>query len=78
MNTNTNTGINTTELTAPDIVCGGCANAIKKALANVDGIKQVDVDVNNKTVRVEHSAEKAPRERIAAVLENAGFPVSEG
>ncbi len=76
MNMGINTNINTTELTAPDIVCGGCANAIKNALGNVEGVQSVEVDVERKTVRVEHEIEKAPRESVVAVIEKAGFPVN--
>jgi Copper chaperone len=66
---------NVTTVTAPDIVCGGCANAIKNALGRVQGVKQVDVDVERKTVKVEHGAE-VEREEIIATLDRAGFPAS--
>ena len=66
---------NTTKVTAPDIVCGGCASAIKKALGNVEGVKQVDVNVESKAVTVEH-ASGVSRERIIDALDRAGFPSS--
>lgn len=66
-----------TKLIAPDIVCEGCANAIKKALGNLNGVSKVEVNVESKTVTVEHSAEVA-REKIADALEKAGFsPIDE-
>ena len=64
---------NTTTVVAPDIVCGGCAGAIKNALGKVGGVSQVEVDVDSKTVSVEHNAEVS-RERIVEVLDDAGFP----
>ena len=64
---------NTTTLTAPDIVCGGCAGAIKNALGKVAGVSGVEVDVNTKKVTVEHSRETT-REKIVEVLDDAGFP----
>lgn len=66
---------NTTSLTAPDIVCGGCASAIKKALGNVEGVREVEVDVESKAVTIEH-APAVSRERIVEALDRAGFPSS--
>ena len=43
-----NTQSNKTTLTAPDIVCGGCANAIKNAFGRVAGVSEVEVDVATK------------------------------
>lgn len=62
-----------TTVTAPDIVCGGCANAIKNAFGKVEGVGQVDVDVETKKVSVQHTDEIS-RERIVEVLDDAGFP----
>lgn len=63
-----------TKFTVPTIVCGGCANGIKNALGKVAGINKVEVDVNAKVVTVEHDAQVS-REKVADVLEDAGFPV---
>ncbi len=52
----------TTTFSAPDIECQGCASAIKKAVGNVPGVSQVNVDVAAKTVAVTHD-EKAPARR---------------
>ncbi|MBA3693905.1 MAG: heavy-metal-associated domain-containing protein [Acidobacteria bacterium] len=64
---------NKTTVVAPDIVCGGCAGAIKNALGKVGGISQVEVDVDTKTVSVEHNNEVS-RQKIVEVLDDAGFP----
>jgi copper chaperone len=66
---------NKTTVTAPDIVCGGCAGAIKNALGRVNGVSQIEVDVETKTVSVEHTNEVS-RERIVEVLDDAGFPTN--
>jgi len=63
----------TTTLTAPDIVCDGCASAIRHALARVPGVSGIDVDVAAKEVTVEHG-NLLTREEIAAALDKAGFP----
>ena len=65
----------TTKVTAPDIVCGGCATAIKNAFGRVEGVKTVDVDVSSKEVSVEH-LDHIGREKILDVLDKAGFPSS--
>jgi copper chaperone len=65
--------INTTKVTAPDIVCGGCASAIKNALGNVEGVEEVDVNVETKAVTVKHDA-AVSREKIVETLDRAGFP----
>ena len=64
---------NKTTVTAPDIVCGGCARAIKNALGKVNGVSEIEVDVETKTVSVQHNSE-VNREKIVEVLDDAGFP----
>ena len=64
---------NTTKVMAPDITCDGCASAIKKALGNVKGVANVDVNVESKAVTVEHAPEVS-REKIVETLDRAGFP----
>lgn len=64
----------TTTFSAPDIVCDGCASAIKKALGAVPGVSLVAVNVDAKQVTVDY-APPAERNTIAAALERAGFPV---
>lgn len=61
-----------TKFSVPDITCGGCANSIKNALGKVSGIEKVEVDVAAKIVTVEHT-EAVSREKLADVLDNAGF-----
>ncbi len=61
-----------TKLSVPGIVCDGCASAIKNALGKVSGINSVEVDVGKKVVTVEHE-EEIGREKLAEVLDDAGF-----
>lgn len=63
-----------TTVTAPDIVCGGCASSIKKALGGIEGVSEVDVDVATKKVTVNHSADVS-REKITDALDRAGYSV---
>ena len=71
MSENNNT-TNQTTVTAPEIVCSGCAASIKKALGNIDGISAVEVDVDSKKVTVEHG-ENVSHEAIIDALDRAGF-----
>jgi len=61
-----------TTLTAPDISCDGCAASIKKALARVPGVGEVQVDVAAKTVAVRHEDTTA-RAAIVDALDRAGY-----
>lgn len=73
--TNSANETKTTTVTAPEIVCGGCASSIKKALANVAGVSEVDVDVATKKVTVNHD-ENVSREKIVDALDRAGYSVA--
>jgi copper chaperone CopZ len=66
------TNNHTTMVTAPEIVCGGCAGSIKKALGNLEGVCEVEVDVPTKQVKVEHN-ESVSREEIVDALDRAGY-----
>jgi copper chaperone len=63
----------TTTLSAPDIHCGGCANAIKNALGKTPGVSDVAVDVDAKTVTVTHDA---PVAALTDALDRIGFPAT--
>lgn len=65
----------TTILTAPEIVCGGCATSIKKALGNIEGISEVDVNIESKKIIVNHD-ENVSRGAIVETLDRAGFEAS--
>jgi copper chaperone len=58
---------------APDISCGHCAMRIRKALAEVDGVAAVSVDVERKTVRFAASGAAAV-EHARQALVAAGYP----
>lgn len=65
----------TTTLTAPEIVCGGCAGSIKNTLGNIAGVSEVEVDVAAKKVTVRHG-ENVSRETITDALDRAGYSVA--
>ena len=73
--TNSESEIKTTTVTAPEIVCGGCASSIKKALGNIPGVSEVDVDVATKKVTVKHE-ENVSQANIVDALDSAGYSVA--
>lgn len=75
MNESNKTANKTMIVTAPEIVCGGCASSIKKALGNLAGVSEVDVDVGTKKVTVKHG-ENVKREVIIDALDRAGYSVA--
>ena len=65
----------TTLFSAPDIMCDGCANAIKKSLGKLPGVSDIAVDIAAKHVTITHEPEVS-RETLIHALDRAGFPVA--
>ena len=64
-----------TVLKAPDIMCNGCANTIVNALTAVEGVDQVNVDVEQKTVNLAMSSNVLFD--VKAKLTEIGYPAEE-
>ena len=58
------------ELEILDMSCGGCANAITRAVTGLDPAARVDVDVPVKIVTVTSTL---PLARVIEAIEAAGF-----
>src|SRR5690606_11490236 len=54
----------------PAISCGHCKEAIEAAVAQLDGVDTVAVDIDAKTVTV---AGDAPDEAVVAAIDDAGY-----
>ena len=62
-------------LEVENIKCGGCANGINQKLSQIDGINDVQVDVENGMVTVNSSQqEDTLKPVILAKLESMGYP----
>jgi copper chaperone len=59
---------------APAIHCDGCANSIKRSLGKLSGVQTVDVDVEQKDVRIAFDDAQTSQDAILARLHAAGFP----
>ncbi len=62
----------TTTYSVPEISCGHCKSTIESAVADLDGIDSVDVDIDAKTVTVAGGNDDA----IVAAIEDAGYDVA--
>lgn len=59
------------EFKLPDMSCGHCRAAVTEAVKEADANAAVDVDLSQKTVKVESGLS---REQLAGVLSEAGYP----
>ena len=59
-----------------NIRCGGCANTITMKLAEMDGVKEVHVDVDEKKVTVSTNPSSDPniRQTLSEKLAKLGYP----
>jgi copper chaperone len=57
----------------PGISCGHCKAAIEGEVGKVEGVEQVEVDVEARTVRVEGSAGE---DAVRAAVDEAGYEVA--
>jgi len=60
-------------LTLPTMTCGGCAAAVRQALAPLSGLGAVEIDLATKQVRV---AGAADGEQVRAAIREAGFEIA--
>ena len=63
-------------LTVPDISCGHCERTVTAALAPVEGVQRVAVDIPTKQVRVEYDPARVDPDRMAAILAEEDYPVA--
>ncbi len=57
------------------MTCGHCENAVKRALSELDGVKDVQVDLGTKKVEVE--GENLVNSVLKEAIEDAGYDVLE-
>ena len=61
------------ELTVEGMSCGHCVGRVTKTVHGVDGNAKVEVDLASKKVKIDS---RADLERIAAAIDEAGYPVT--
>ena len=62
-------------LTVEGMACGHCEKAVKKALGELEGVKDVKVDLGTKKVEVQ--GENLVDEKLKEAIEDAGYDVVE-
>ncbi|MCL5962458.1 MAG: copper ion binding protein [Chloroflexi bacterium] len=63
-------------LTAPDISCQHCVNAIKKAVGALPGVFEVEASADTKKVSVEYDPQKLTVAQIEEAMAGEGYPVA--
>jgi copper chaperone len=62
-------------LNVPDISCEHCERTITDTLTPITGVRQVQVDVPNKQVRVDFDESKVSVDQMKDVLQEEDYPV---
>ncbi|MFN5234910.1 MAG: heavy-metal-associated domain-containing protein [Burkholderiaceae bacterium] len=60
------------ELKVDGMTCGGCAASVKRAVQTLDANANVDVDLADKTVKVETAVQL---DAVKSAIEDAGYDV---
>ena len=64
-----------TVLNVEGMHCEHCVNAVTTAVGALSGVAGVSVDLDAKTVTVEHEPTEAPLDKIEFEIEDQGFEV---
>jgi len=62
----------TEKITVANLKCNGCATTIKNELEKIDGVKNVEVEIETDTVTLSH--EEIERKVIINKLHSLGYP----
>jgi len=65
-----------TTLVAPDISCDHCQHAIEGAVGQLEGVRQVKVDIPTKTVHIDYDPAIVALTKIEEVLDDTGYTVA--
>ena len=65
----------TEEFNVPGVSCEHCVRAITDEVGTLEGVKQVQVDLQTKKVRVE-ATDQVSREQLVAAIDEAGYDVA--
>ena len=66
----------TVTLRAPDINCGHCVAAFKRAVSALPGVAAVEGDIASKQVKVTYEPATVSLEKIEATMADEGYPVA--
>jgi len=60
-----------------EISCKGCQAHISESVNTLEGIKSVEVSIENKTVKIEFDENKVTIDKIKEAIEEAGYSPEE-
>ena len=62
-------------LSVPEISCGHCKSSIEGAVAPLDGVTRVEVQIDEKTVDIDYDGTDGTFDTIVAAIEDSGYDV---
>jgi copper ion binding protein len=62
-------------LNVPSISCAHCKDTIEHAVSQLEGVDQVEVDIDRHTVEVAFKSDLLSLEQIVAALDEVGYEV---
>jgi len=65
------------DVSVPSMVCDGCADKIRTALAAMPGVREVKVGLWRKRVRIRYEPGLLQPAQVTDVILAAGFPVAD-
>ncbi len=57
------------------MTCGGCENAVKRAISLIDGVTATTASHRDERVTITYDPSKVDRDAIARAIEHAGYTV---
>jgi copper chaperone CopZ len=60
-------------MTRKGMVCVACAATVKRALKSIDGVSNVEVSLEKRTVQVTYAPDKLSPDRLVAAVNKAGY-----
>lgn len=67
-----------TVLSVPEVHCNHCVSSIEGAVRSLDGVGDVNVDLDSRNVTVQFDEARLEERDIANVIEAAGYEVAGG
>jgi len=68
----------TQTLRVTGMTCGGCENAVKRAVGKLPGVSEVDASHEDQRVTVSYDAAQVDAAAIAARIRGLGYGVEQG
>ncbi len=70
--------MNIETLSIRGMTCGGCVSAVTKALKSAEGVKEVDVSLEQGQARIAYDENRVSLANLRTVVQRAGYEVLAG